>query len=297
VTTLDATIQNSAQSALAAKFPATSATTALMPVLDPTTGNVLAMVASKPYGLGTNCANCLADAIFTNYDARAASTYKYFTTVAALTAGAPTTLQISSNTADKKHYSTQQCPSVYTVGNSDQNIAYTQTETLQTALAKSSNTYFVGLEDGFLGCNLKPILTTMQNLGMKNILQQDPDDPTGKSTYSQYIVAQGQSSLTLGYLPTSPLELTAAYGAADNDGVYCTPTPVLSITGQDGNPITVKRSACTPAMTPQVARTTVSLLTGDTLAGGSSAKIFAGANWYTGSNKSLIAGKTGTDVA
>ena len=48
-------------------------------------------------------------------------------------------------------------------------------------------------------------------------------------------------------------------------------------------------------MTPQVARTAVSLLTGDTLTGGTSAKVFTGTNWY-GTNKSLIAGKTGTDI-
>ncbi len=47
VTTLDPAIQNSAQAAIAAKMPATSVTTALMPVVDPSTGNVLAMVSSK----------------------------------------------------------------------------------------------------------------------------------------------------------------------------------------------------------------------------------------------------------
>ena len=58
---------------------------------------------------------------------------------------------------------------------------------MQTAMAKSSNTYFVGLEDGFLGCDLKPILTTMQNLGMTNMLQKDPDDKTGKNTYADTV--------------------------------------------------------------------------------------------------------------
>jgi membrane peptidoglycan carboxypeptidase len=296
ITTLDPTIQNSAQAALTAKFPATSVTTALMPVVDPTTGNVLAMVASKPYGLDPNSPN-IADPIFTAYDARSASTYKYFSMVSALEAGVPPSLQISTNTPDNKGYATQHCLAPMTAVNGDQNISYAQTETMATAIAKSSNTYFVGLEDGLFNCDLSPILKTMSDLGMKNMQQKDPDDASGKNTYAQQIVAADQPTLTLGEIPTSPLELTSAYAAADNDGIYCTPAPVTAISDKNGNAIAVKRTPCAAEMTPQVARQALSLLTGDTLAGGTSAKVFAGSNWYSGSNKSLIAGKTGTDVA
>ncbi len=91
--------------------------------------------------------------------------------------------------------------------------------------------------------------------------------------------------------------MTSAYAAADNDGIYCTPAPVTAITDKNGNSLSIKRTPCKAVMTPQVARAATTLLTGDTLTGGTSAKVFAGANWYTGANKSLIAGKTGTDVA
>jgi membrane peptidoglycan carboxypeptidase len=181
-----------------------------------------------------------------------------------------------------------------TATNGDQAIKYNQTETMASALAKSSNTYFVGLEDSLFGCDLSPILSTMTRLGMKNIAQKDPNDKTGKATVGNTIVRTSQPTLTLGQLPTSPLELTSAYAAAANDGTYCTPAPVTSITDKSGNPVQLKRSPCTQAMTPQVARTVTSMLTGDTLAGGTSANIFK--NWYTGANKSLIAGKTGTDT-
>jgi membrane peptidoglycan carboxypeptidase len=295
VTTLNPALQNSAQAALSAKFPDTSATTALMPVVDPATGNVLAMVSSKEYG-NENDNKHRADAIFTDYNARGASTYKYFTMVAALEAGVPPSLQISNNTAPKYlSYQTQRCLAPFTANNGDQNIAYAQTETMQSAIAKSSNTYFVGLEDSLFGCDLKPILTTMQNLGMKNMLQKDPSVASGKSTYADSVIRDDQSTLTLGDFPTSPLELTSAYATAANDGVYCPPAPVTAITDKNGVSIAVKRTPCSQQMTPQVARTAVSLLTGDSLPGGTSGKVFAGANWY-GANKSLIAGKTGTDV-
>ncbi len=48
LTTLDATVQNSTQHGLAAQFPATSPMTAVMPVVQPKTGDILATAASKP---------------------------------------------------------------------------------------------------------------------------------------------------------------------------------------------------------------------------------------------------------
>jgi membrane peptidoglycan carboxypeptidase len=295
VTTLDANLQNSSQAALTAKFPAAGPTTALMPAVDPATGNVLAMVSSKQYGLAADGAH-ISDKIFTDYNARGASTYKYFSMVAALEAGAQPSLQISANTVNKKDYLTQRCLNSFTATNGDQAISYAQTETMQTAIAKSSNTYFVGLVDGLFGCDLSPVLDTMKSLGMKNMDQKDPDDSTGKRTYAQTIVQSGTPIVTLGEYPTSPLELTGAYAAAANDGNYCTPAPVISIADKTGKAIAVKRTPCTQVMTPQVARTAVSLLTGDTQAGGTSANIFR-TGWYNGANKSLIAGKTGTDVS
>jgi membrane peptidoglycan carboxypeptidase len=294
VTTLNVALQNSAQAALSAKFPDTSPTTALMPIVDPTSGNVLAMVSSKEYGTAEDGKH-RADAIFTDYNARAASTYKYFTMVTALEAGVPSTLQISNNTPDKQGYQTQHCTSPFLSKNGDQNIQYSQTETMQSAIAKSSNTYFVGAEDALFGCDLKPIETTMSNLGMKNLDQKDPSDKTGKNTYAQTIVNAGQPTLTLGEFPTSPLELTSAYATAANDGLYCAPAPVTSITDKTGKQVSLKRTPCTQEMTPQVARQATNLLTGDTQSGGTTAKIFRGSSWY-GNNSSLIAGKTGTDT-
>ena len=84
-------------------------------------------------------------------------------------------------------YQTQHCLAPFTAKNGDQDVQYAQTETMQSAIAKSSNTYFVGLEDGLFGCDLSPILNTMQSLGMKNMQQKDPNDKTGKNTLAQTI--------------------------------------------------------------------------------------------------------------
>jgi membrane peptidoglycan carboxypeptidase len=132
-------------------------------------------------------------------------------------------------------------------------------------------------------------------LGINGLTQIDPGPTgTGTKTYAANIEAQRQWSLTLGEIPTSPLELTGAYAASANDGSFCTPAPVLSITDQAGQPVALKRTPCTQQMTPEVARTAVNLMVGDTKAGGTSARVFS--SWYARST-SLIAGKTGTSTA
>jgi membrane peptidoglycan carboxypeptidase len=250
-------------------------------------------VSSKQYGL-TADGKHRADAIFTDANARSASTYKYFTMLAALEAGVPSTLKISTNTPNQTDYQTSRCLSQFTAKNGDQNISYSRTETMASAIAKSSNTYFVGLEDSLFTCDLKPILNTMQSLGMTNMQQNDPNYANGNDTYEQSIIAQDQPGLTLGLYPTSPLELTSAYAAAANDGSYCTPTPILSIKDKNGATLKLQRTPCTQALPPQVAREAAQLLTGDTTGQGTSAKVFNAA--WNNNNTSMIAGKTGTDV-
>jgi membrane peptidoglycan carboxypeptidase len=295
VTTLNAGIQNAAQAAVSAALPASSVETALMPVTDPKTGNVLAMVSSKPYGVDATKFQIASSNVFTGYVADAASTYKYFTMLAALKAGVTPGFALANNSTDHKTYNPKSCVQGTAVANLAGGINYTPTETLQTAIAKSSNTYFVALEDQlFYQCDLSPIVNTATSLGFNGLNQIDPGpDGTGTKTYAQNIEAQRQWSLTLGEIPTSPLELTGAYAAAADDGTYCAPAPVLSITDEQGQPVAVKRTPCSAQMTPQVARTAMSLLVGDTKSGGTSAKVFS--NWYS-KGGSLISGKTGTST-
>jgi len=292
VTTLNPGIQAAAQAAMSA-LPATSAMTALMPVVDPKTGNVLAMASSKPFG--NNDGQLASSDAFTGYVANGASTYKYFTMLAALKAGVPSTFALGNNSVDHKTYTPKNCVSG-TVQNLAGGINYQPTETLASAIAKSSNTYFVAVEDQlFNQCGLSPIVNTATSLGLNGLNQVDPGpNGTGTKTFAANIESQRQWSLTLGEIPTSPLELTGAYAAAANDGSYCAPAPVLSITDQAGQPVALKRTPCASVMTPQVARTAETLLVGDTKSGGTSAKVFQ--SWYA-KNSSLIAGKTGTSTS
>jgi membrane peptidoglycan carboxypeptidase len=294
VTTLDARLQNSAQRHIDDRVPATSPMTAVMPVLDPKTGDVLAMVSSKHYGPGKGETE---QPIFTKATANAASTYKLFPLLTALSTGVPDTWQLSTvgNFGQYKPTSCGDLGKHYKgVGNGDANVSYNTVETLRSATAKSSNTYFVALADKLLDCHLQPIVDIMTKLGIKSLQAHDTAD-NPKLTYAQNLVNnQRDQQLVLGSVPTSPLELAGAYAAVANNGKFNDPAPVLSIKDSDGNALPVKRSPGVQVLAPQVAAQAVQILTGDTKSQGTAASVFS--SWYSG-NQSVIAGKTGTNQA
>jgi len=61
-------------------------------------------------------------------------------------------------------------------------------------------------------------------------------------------------SFTLGTSMTTPLDLASAYATLGADGRYCTPTPITSITDGNGRQLPEGQSACTQAISTEVAR-------------------------------------------
>jgi membrane peptidoglycan carboxypeptidase len=293
VTTLNAGMQNSMQDHLNAALPANSPMTAVLPAVDPKTGNVLAMATSKKYGTNVSKADHTHTSlpIFTSYTAQGASTYKLFPLLTALETGVPGSWQLSTP-PNGTPYHPNSCATSDGVINGDANEQYNQNETLTSATAKSSNTFFVGLADQLLGCRLTPIVDMARRLGMQSLAQPSGD---GRQTVQQTIVNyQRPGELVLGDVATSPLELAGAYAAVANSGRFNAPAPIISITDHRGKPVTVKRSPEVQAISPQVALQAVDVLTNDTRFPGTSAAQFQ--PWYS-QGMSTVAGKTGTSVA
>jgi membrane peptidoglycan carboxypeptidase len=288
VTTLSPRLQASAQKRITAFVPAKSPMTAVLPVLNPRTGDILAMAASKTYGTHRGQTE---QPLFTKLTAPGASTFKLFPLLAALETGVPSTWQLTT-AGSFGDYTTKNCARQSTATNGDANVFYNQTESLASATAKSSNTFYVGLADQLFNCNLQPIVDVMSRLGMKTMQQHDPHD-NPRLTYAQNVVFnQRGQQLVLGSIPTSPLELAGAYAAVANGGRYNEPAPVKAIADSHNNAIPVKRTAGVQAIAPQVAAQAVNILTGDTTTSGTAASVFS--NWYA-ANASPIAGKTGTN--
>jgi membrane peptidoglycan carboxypeptidase len=285
VTTIDPNLQNAIQSSLWTQIPRISKTTAVMPVVDPRTGNVLAMATSKQYGLTPDGGHTVQH-VFTDASAGGGSTYKLFSLLAALQVGVPTTMQLSAG--PDMTYPTLHCPS-FVAKNDSEGSGFSRTETLASATAKSSNTYFVALEDNlFQDCELTPYVNTALKLGMNSLKQKE----TAKGTVAQNVISQRQATFTLGPKATSPLELAGAYAAVANDGAFCPPSPIISIKNDAGQTLDTKRSPCTPAVSPQVARTALQVLHGDTVSPGTSAQQFQ--SLYAANPAMTVAGKTGT---
>jgi membrane peptidoglycan carboxypeptidase len=296
VTTLDPALQNATQNSLWAQLPATSPTTAIMPQINPANGDVLAMATSKKYGNPQSATDITHTVfpIFTNATTGGASTYKLFTMLAALTAGATPDLLLGNNDPASQYqkYNTRFCSSgKYSAQNSEAQ-AYLRNETMASAIAKSSNTYFVALEDEFFNqCDLKPAVQMAINLGMASLTDQVQQ--RSALTKAQAVEDQAQATFTLGQTETSPLELTGAYGTVAHDGIFCPPAPILKITDMNGQQIDPKRRACSPKLSPQVARTALQLLIPDTKGPvGTSVTSFS---TYYGQGGAAIAGKTGTN--
>ena len=285
-TTLDPHIQTTAQKRINTYVPAKSPMTAVLPVLDPNTGDILAMATSKRFGTKPGETE---QPVFTKQTASAASTYKLFPLLVALSTGVPSDWQLTTigNTGT---WAPQNCLVSANVTNGDENEFYSPTESLATAIAKSNNTYFVALADELLNCNLSPIIDMATKLGITGF--DAPEPHTRDLTVGEAIVQQQRAQqLVLGSIPTSPLELAGAYATVANGGVYHAPRPVLGIYDSHNNPLDFKQQTPVRVLAPQVAAQAAQLLTGDTKFPGTSAGSFA--SWY-GLNPSVIAGKTGT---
>jgi membrane peptidoglycan carboxypeptidase len=299
ITTLDANLQNQGQDSIwkqSGLDPAHSHGYLLaMPSITPNSGAVTSMITDMRYGIKKGDSGYSVDRLFTKAYAGAGSTYKYFTALAALKAGVPTSYSL---TTPNNEWTTKNCPlqddnKPYLVHNAGH---YSDTMPLERALPASSNTYFVAMEDQLFGCDISPIVNTATGLGMNylNNPQLDSDGkPTGR-TIAQSIIAGRQPTFTLGQDATSVLELTGAFGALANDGVFCPPTPIKSVTDSTGKPVALKaRPGCSRQFTPYVARTLVNIMTNDTHSSYGTARRFF-YDWYSDGG-SQVAGKTGTN--
>jgi len=156
---------------------------------------------------------------------------------------------------------------------------------LTDALAESPNTAFVKLEES---TGIAPVVDMAQRLGLTSLSDPVSNKP-GSPSIADTVKAQKQASFTLGVSPTSDLELANVSATLQSHGMWCPPTPIQSVTDENGAPVAVNQPACKQAVAPALADTLVNGLSHDDKPGGTSATSAASEGW----NRPTAA-KTGT---
>jgi membrane peptidoglycan carboxypeptidase len=225
-TTLRPDVQRSGDRAVRAAVPMGNSLAGMFTAVQPGTGHVLAMSVNRNYGCNSAAdTSCESVVLNTAASQGSGSTYKVFTAAAALEQGySPSYTMTTGDTYVSRVYRDGAGP--YDVGNSGGQPA---TLDLEGALIRSSNTYFLALEDA-LGSVEGPVRMA-ERMGM-NFDQAN-------QTPAQQIIDEDRGSFTFGAEATSPLDLASAYSTLAAGGTQCDPTPVTAITDRNGAPATL----------------------------------------------------------
>ncbi|MFI2263040.1 transglycosylase domain-containing protein [Streptomyces tubercidicus] len=248
-TTLDPQSQKSVQASLRDHVYADDPVAGAATIVEPGTGKILGMGQSRPYGFGENqtVINLSVD-----HDMGGGAGYQPGSTFKPVIAAAALEQGTSPEQEYPSPYRMQYPSPVQTCDGEWQGTDMTQNENkeevgpygMKEATAKSVNTYFVQLISDMGIC---PAVKMAQKMGIERAdgkpLQQVP-------------------SMTLGVQETSPLTMAAGYAAFANDGEYCSPVAIESITDARGRAMKVPQTSCRSAMSKRTADTINTLLKG-----------------------------------
>jgi len=260
-TLIDPAIQDQAVASLQAQVGATDPAIGAAVSIQPSTGLILAMAQSRPFGpdkaAGQTTYNYAVDFNMGGAEGfRAGSTFKAFTLAAALSQGALySTVYPGTSPMSFDNTVYQTCSGNWTYKHDNplwrpKNVDKSYGEIdLTKALVNSVNTYFLQLERDVGLCN---VVKMAQNLG---VVAARPGAPNGQGQYvvdlkngsTDLVTGWGMDyvpSFTLGVIEVSPLTMAQAYGTFANNGVHCDPIVLQSVQMKDGTDVPVPSANC-----------------------------------------------------
>ena len=254
VTSLDPAIQAKAQQESLNVYGWNNPRALPMAVVQPGTGHVMALAVNRHYSLAANpngqrsYPNTVDNLVAGGpgaYGYQTGSTFKMFTMLAALTMGKPLNTSFNAPSPLTTKWLTEGsggCGGYYCPVN-DNPSWMDGHRTMWDGYGRSVNTYWVWMEEQIGPQNA---VAMAQKLGIRFRAAQDQHmADTEASTWG---------SFTLGVVDVTPLDLANAYATVANDGVYCAPLPVLSITDATGHAVPAAQPSCHRAVSSDVAR-------------------------------------------
>ena len=224
-------------------------------MVEPGTGNVLALAQNVPYGDGkdettvlysTGTGSKRGDGT-QNPGFQTGSTFKMFTLIAAIEAGMPLTTTISS----PGHYTPDpavcKAPGSGYFRNSDE--GHGGTVNMWTGTAQSTNTFFVQLQERLGGIN--PVVDVAKRMGY-----------SFRGDNSSAVASPKNCAVGLGTTSHWPLDVANAYATIAAHGKYCKPRVIQSLkyVGEDAK--AAEPPACRQALKTDVADTVAAVLRG-----------------------------------
>ncbi|SEG97149.1 Membrane carboxypeptidase (penicillin-binding protein) [Saccharopolyspora kobensis] len=256
-TTLDRKSTEAAKAAAEAQVPTqTEGIANAMAVVEPgqEKHKVRALVANRDFGNDASKGQTAYDIVSRVQPFGAGSVYKVFTAAAAIEQGMSIhdVIDVPASYTSRV-YRNGNAP--YTVSNADG--VTPGPRTLQMALATSPNTAFVALSER---AGLDNVVDMAARLGLRRGMngvntsgQILKSDGSNGPSQAEAIKNGNRGAFTLGYTPTSVLELSNVGATIMSGGMYCPPTPIEEIKDRLGNPVPLKEAKCERAVSPEVA--------------------------------------------
>jgi membrane peptidoglycan carboxypeptidase len=259
-TTLDPKIQSATQEELNAKIPIgnSDGVGAAAAVIEPGTGNVLAIAQNTTYAIktapGKTAINWAVDRKYGGSGGFSfGSTAKMFAVAEALRSGMPidsTVIARASGPNSPAYFTPADFPGACGLAPGTPAWAVHNDEatrngpiSLTDAAAFSVNTAFAGLVSKLGACNVRDMMT---NLGLHT--------GNGKP------ITNYPAPITLGSDSVAPLTLASAYATIASGGTYCVPSPVLTISTSDKKLLPLPKNKCRKALEPDVANGVTTIL-------------------------------------
>src|SRR5215218_9593074 len=296
-TTLDPDVQAPVKSAIdGIASPDIQGVASVMSVIKPGKEShpVLAMGSNRNYGLNMEAGETMQPQPFSLVGDGAGSTFKVFTTAAALEMGMGINAQLDVpgqfQAKGLGSSDTPGCPrETWCVKNAG---GYRGAMNITDALATSPNTAFAKL---ISQVGVQRSVDMAVKLGLRSYALPGTArdyDPGSNESLADFIKRQNLGSFTLGPIEVNPLELSNVAATLGSGGVWCPPNPIDKVVDRNGKDVAVTTETCEQVVPEGLANTLANAMSKDDQGAGTAAGSAGSVGWDL-----PMSGKTGTTEA